>query len=322
MQPTYKDSFKIPEPTAKSKARRSPTKDNPEFESPPGAKGVVSPHVIYHPSFIRTNAGAHQKQPGHKLVVYDVFPEAMVPFKEAGATICTSPGDVVMRSSCVITMLPSNAHVLQVYQGEGGILESVKRGTLLIDSSTVDPSIAKAVAAGADRQGALFFDAPVSGGIMAAASAKLTFIVGGNSAEFAAVQELLQVMGSRAVLCGPVGSGQAAKICNNMLLGVSMIGTAEAMNLGIRLGLDPKKLMEVINSCSGRCWSSDVYNPGGFASRLMAKDLSLAQDAANHSQSPIPLGALAHQLYRIMVLSGWADKDFSSVYEYIKEEDK
>nr|CAD7423895.1 unnamed protein product [Timema monikensis] len=255
---------------------------------------------------------------GHKLVVYDVFPEAMVPFKEAGATICTSPGDVVMRSSCVITMLPSNAHVLQVYQGEGGILESVKRGTLLIDSSTVDPSIAKAVAAGADRQGALFFDAPVSGGIMAAASAKLTFIVGGNSAEFAAVQELLQVMGSRAVLCGPVGSGQAAKICNNMLLGVSMIGTAEAMNLGIRLGLDPKKLMEVINSCSGRCWSSD----GGFASRLMAKDLSLAQDAANHSQSPIPLGALAHQLYRIMVLSGWADKDFSSVYEYIKEEDK
>nr|CAD7452999.1 unnamed protein product [Timema tahoe] len=274
---------------------------------------------------------------GHKLVVYDVFPEAMVPFKEAGATICTSPGDVVMQSSCVITMLPSNAHVLQVYQGEGGILESVKRGTLLIDSSTVDPSIAKAVAAGADKQGALFFDAPVSGGIMAAASAKLTFIVGGNSAEFAAVQELLQVMGSRAVLCGPVGSGQAAKICNNMLLGVSMIGTAEAMNLGIRLGLDPKKLMEVINSCSGRCWSSDVYNPvpgtlenipsankyqGGFASRLMAKDLSLAQDAANHSQSPIPLGALAHQLYRIMVSSGWADKDFSSVYEYIKEEDK
>nr|CAD7587700.1 unnamed protein product [Timema genevievae] len=252
-------------------------------------------------------------QQGHKLVVYDVFPEAMVPFKEAGATICTSPGDVVMRSSCVITMLPSNAHVLQVYQGEGGILESVKRGTLLIDSSTVDPSIAKAVAAGADKQGALFFDAPVSGGIMAAASAKLTFIVGGNSAEFAAVQELLQVMGSRAVLCGPVGSGQAAKICNNMLLGVSMIGTAEAMNLGIRLGLDPKKLMEVINSCSG-C--------GGFASKLMAKDLSLAQDAANHSQSPIPLGALAHQLYRIMVLSGWADKDFSSVYEYIKEEDK
>nr|CAD7438376.1 unnamed protein product [Timema bartmani] len=242
---------------------------------------------------------------GHKLVVYDVFPEAMVPFKEAGATICTSPGDVVMQSSCVITMLPSNAHVLQVYQGEGGILESVKRGTLLIDSSTVDPSIAKAVAAGADKQGALFFDAPVSGGIMAAASAKLTFIVGGNSAEFAAVQELLQVMGSRAVLCGPVGSGQAAKICNNMLLGVSMIGTAEAMNLGIRLGLDPKKLME-----------------GGFASRLMAKDLSLAQDAANHSQSPIPLGALAHQLYRIMVSSGWADKDFSSVYEYIKEEDK
>ena len=161
-------------------------------------------------------------------------------------------------------------------------------------------------------------------------------MVGGVEEEFAAAQELLGCMGSNVVYCGAVGTGQAAKICNNLLLAISMIGTAEAMNLGIRLGLDPKLLAKILNMSSGRCWSSDTYNPvpgvvdgvpsannyqGGFGTTLMAKDLGLAQDSATSTKSPILLGSQAHQIYRMMCAKGYSKKDFSSVFQFLQEEE-
>lgn len=257
--------------------------------------------------------------------------EAVDSLRELGATVSQSPQDVAAQVDCVITMLPNNACMLDVYKGENGILKSGKKGSLLIDSSTVDPHVSRTVAAIAEAQGNVFLDAPVSGGVNAARLGQLTFMVGGPSEVFPAAQDLLFTMGARVVHCGPVGSGQAVKICNNMLLGISMIGTSEAMNLGIRLGIDPKVLLKVINSSSGRCWSSEVYCPvpgamdnvpssndykGGFQTKLMAKDLGLANDAATRTATPTPLGSLAYELYATMVNNGFADKDFSSVYQF------
>ncbi|XP_055455396.1 3-hydroxyisobutyrate dehydrogenase, mitochondrial-like [Psammomys obesus] len=233
-------------------------------------------------------------------------------------------------------MLPTSMHSVEVYSEAIGILKKVKKGSLLIDSSTIDPSVSKELAKEVEKMGAVFMDAPVSGGVGAARSGNLTFMVGGVEDKFAAAQELLRCMGSNVVYCGAVGSGQSAKICNNMLLAISMIGTAEAMNLGIRSGLDPKLLAKILNMSSGRCWSSDTYNPvlgvmdgvpssnnyqGGFGTTLMAKDMGLAQDTATNTKSPILLGSLAHQVYRMMCAKGYAKKDFSSVFQYLREEE-
>ncbi|XP_008933780.1 PREDICTED: 3-hydroxyisobutyrate dehydrogenase, mitochondrial-like, partial [Merops nubicus] len=177
---------------------------------------------------------------------------------------------------------------------------------------------------------------PLSGGVGAARAGNLTFMVGGVEQEFDAAKELLTCMGTNVVYCGEVGTGQAAKICNNMLLAISMIGTAEAMNLGIRLGLDPKLLAKILNMSSGRCWSSDTYNPvpgvmegvpsannyqGGFGTTLMAKDLGLAQISATNTKTPVPLGSQAHQIYRMMCAKGYALKDFSAVFQFLREEE-
>ncbi|XP_016143011.1 3-hydroxyisobutyrate dehydrogenase, mitochondrial-like [Sinocyclocheilus grahami] len=212
----------------------------------------------------------------------------------------------------------------------------VKKGSLLIDSSTIDPGVSKEMAVATEKLGAVFMDAPVSGGVGAATSGKLTFMVGGLEVEFNAAKELLSCMGANVVYCGQVGTGQAAKICNNMLLAIGMIGTAETMNLGIRLGLDPKLLATILNMSSGRCWSSDTYNPvpgvmegvpsannyqGGFGTTLMAKDLGLAQNTATNTKTPVPLGSLAHQIYRMMCARGYASKDFSSVFQFLREEE-
>ncbi|XP_036309629.1 3-hydroxyisobutyrate dehydrogenase, mitochondrial isoform X2 [Pipistrellus kuhlii] len=223
---------------------------------------------------------------GYPLVIYDVFPDACKEFQEAGEQVVSSPADVAEKADRIITMLPTSMNAIEAYSGANGILKEVKKGSLLIDSSTIDPSVSKELAKEVEKMGAVFMDAPVSGGVGAARSGNLTFMVGGVEEEFAAAKELLSCMGSNVVYCGAVGTGQAAKICNNMLLAISMIGTAEAMNLGIRLGLDPKLLAKILNMSSGRCWSSDTYNPvpgvmvgvpsannyqGGFGTTLMAK---------------------------------------------------
>lgn len=284
------------------------------------------------------NMGSHMARnllnKGHCVVVYDVYPEAMTNLVDSGALISPNPADIAERCERIITMLPSSPHVQEVYSGENGIFQLVKPGTLLIDSSTIDPSVSKDLAIMAEKRGAVFLDAPVSGGVNAAKNATLTFMVGGKESEFEAVKEILFCMGENVVHCGSVGTGQAAKICNNMALAISMIGVSEAMNLGIRLGLEPKMMSKILNMSSARCWASEVYNPvpgvldnvpatngyeGGFGTPLMAKDLGLAQLAATKTSSPTPLGSLAHQIYRMMLNSGFYHKDFSSVFLFLQE---
>ncbi|XP_036372252.1 3-hydroxyisobutyrate dehydrogenase, mitochondrial-like [Megalops cyprinoides] len=273
---------------------------------------------------------------GYPIIATDLFPESGKELQDLGAQILDSPADVADKADRIITMLPSSPNVIEAYTGPNGILKKVKKGTLLIDSSTIDPSVAKEMAVASEKMGAVFMDAPVSGGVGAASLAKLTFMVGGVEQEFTAAKELLGCMGANVVYCGQVGTGQAAKICNNMLLAIGMIGTAETMNLGIRLGLDPALLTQILNMSSGRCWSSDSYNPvpgvmegvpsannylGGFGTTLMAKDLGLAQSTATSTKTAIPLGSLAHQIYRLMCGRGYANKDFSSVFQFLREEE-
>ena len=274
---------------------------------------------------------------GHRLIVYDVYPEAMTSMAEKGALIARSPSDLAEKCDRILTMLPTSAHVLQVYSGENGVLSKVKSGTLLIDSSTIDPQTSKQVSELAKQKGAVFLDAPVSGAVPAAREASLTFMVGGNPHEVEAIKELLLCMGKNVVHCGPVGTGVSAKICNNMMLAISMIGTSETLNLAKKLGLDPKLMTQILNISSGRSWSSEVYNPvpgvgaktlpaendynGGFMTQLMTKDLGLAQFAATLTNTPTPLGTLSHQIFRLMLNNGYSSKDFSSVYKFLQEFD-
>ncbi|XP_037119175.1 3-hydroxyisobutyrate dehydrogenase a isoform X1 [Syngnathus acus] len=273
---------------------------------------------------------------GYPVIATDVFPESCKELRDLGAQVVDSPAEVAEKADRIFTMLPSSPNVIEVYTGPNGILKKVKKGTLLIDSSTIDPAVSKEMALAAEKMGAVFMDAPVSGGVGAASLAKLTFMVGGAKEEYNAAQELLTCMGANVIYCGQVGTGQAAKICNNMLLAIGMIGTAETMNLGIRLGLDPKLLAKILNMSSGRCWASDSYNPvpgvmegvpsannyqGGFGTTLMAKDLGLAQNTATNTKTSIPLGSLAHQIYRVMASRGYANKDFSSVFQFLREEE-
>ena len=274
---------------------------------------------------------------GHRLIVYDVYPEAMTALADGGALIAQSPADLAQRCDRILTMLPTSGHVLQVYTGDNGILSKVKTGSLLIDSSTIDPQTSVQVSQLAQEKGAVFLDAPVSGAVPAAKSASLTFMVGGNAQEVEAIKDILLCMGKNVIHCGPVGSGEAAKICNNMMLAISMVGTSETLNLANRLGLDPKLMTQILNISSGRSWVSELYNPvpgvgqglpadinydGGFITQLMTKDLGLAQSAATRVNSPTPLGVLVHQIYRLMLNNGYSSKDFSSVYRFLQETDQ
>ncbi|KAL6417647.1 hypothetical protein ACFW04_008666 [Cataglyphis niger] len=269
----------------------------------------------------------------YKLTVYDVNKSAVTNLVEAGANSATNVAEMSNEVEVIISMLPSNQHVLDVYTGENSALSAAKKNVLLIDSSTVDPSVSQSIALQAQKHNLRFIDAPVSGGVNAAKDGTLTFMVGGSSADYDHAKSILKAMGTRIVYCGDVGMGQAAKLCNNMLLAISMIGTAETFNLGQKLGLDAKVLANIVNSSSGRCWSSDLYNPvpgilpnvpssknyeGGFGTTLMAKDLGLAQSAAIRTQAPIPLGSLAHQIYRAIIAHGYSNKDFSVVYQFLK----
>jgi len=272
---------------------------------------------------------------GHEVVVYDLNNSSVENAVSAGATSAATPKLVTSQVDKVITMLPNSNNVLECYLGEQGVLSSVRPGSLLLDCSTISPEVSKDVALKAKEKGAIFMDAPVSGGVGASKGGTLTFMTGGPKESFEEAKKLLSCMGKNIVYCGDVGTGGAAKICNNMLLAISMIGVSETMNLGIRLGLDPALLAGILNSSSGRCWSSDTYNPvpgvlpnvpssngyqGGFGTALMTKDLGLAQQAATDSQTPTPLGSSAHQIYRILTASGYAEKDFSSVFQFLKEE--
>ncbi len=269
----------------------------------------------------------------HELVVYDVFAEAIEKLVAVGAKPATSVADAAKNAQVTITMLPSSPHVRDVYQGSGQLLEMVEPGTLLIDCSTIDPHTAREVAAAAAQRNIVMLDAPVSGGTGGAEAGTLTFMVGGDATAFEIAKPILAKMGKNIVHCGAAGTGQVAKICNNMVLAISMIGVAEAMNLGASLGIDPNLLAGIINTSSGRCWSSDTNNPypgvmenvpaargytGGFGVDLMLKDVGLAMDAAKQTKQSAILGALSHQLYQTWSAMGNGRKDFSSIINLYK----
>ncbi len=272
---------------------------------------------------------------GHQLSVFDLVPASVQKLTEAGAKAFASPAEVAAQDiDMLVTMLPASAHVRSVYLGENGILSTVKNTVLLIDSSTIDPQTAREVSAAAQKQGNAMVDAPVSGGTGGAQAGTLTFMVGGSEEDFARVKPILENMGKNIVYCGGTGNGQVAKIANNMLLGISMIGTAEAMNLGVSLGMDPKILAGIINTSSGRCWSSEVYNPypgvvetapasreytGGFGADLMLKDLGLATEAAKVAKAPVTLGATAQQLYQTFSNQGQGGLDFSAIIKMLQK---
>ncbi len=273
---------------------------------------------------------------GHQLSVFDLNAAAVENLVGAGALPVDSPTAIAQgNAELIITMLPAAAHVKSVYLGENGLIASSRAGVMLIDCSTIDPHSAREVAKAAAEHGNPMLDAPVSGGTGGAAAGTLTFMVGGSDADFDRAQPILAAMGKNIVHCGAAGNGQVAKVANNMLLGISMIGVAEAMALGVALGMDAKTLAGVINTSSGRCWSSDTYNPfpgvldnvpasrgysGGFGSDLMLKDLGLATEAAKQVRQPVILGALAQQLYQSFSAQGHGALDFSAIINQYRKD--
>ncbi|UIP34874.1 3-hydroxyisobutyrate dehydrogenase [Stutzerimonas kunmingensis] len=273
---------------------------------------------------------------GHQLSVFDLNAAAVENLVGAGALPVDSPTAIAQgNAELIITMLPAAAHVKSVYLGANGLIASSRAGVMLIDCSTIDPHSAREVAKAAAEHGNPMLDAPVSGGTGGAAAGTLTFMVGGSDADFDRAQPILAAMGKNIVHCGAAGNGQVAKVANNMLLGISMIGVAEAMALGVALGMDAKTLAGVINTSSGRCWSSDTYNPfpgvldnvpssrgysGGFGSDLMLKDLGLATEAAKQVRQPVILGALAQQLYQSFSAQGHGGLDFSAIINQYRKD--
>lgn len=265
---------------------------------------------------------------GHSLNLFDLNKDILAELAALGGHVSASPREAAQGTGLVITMLPAAAHVRSVWLGEDGVLAGIGAGVPAVDCSTIDPKTAREVAAAAARQGVQMADAPVSGGTGGAQAGTLTFMVGASPALFDTLHPVLAQMGRNIVHCGDVGTGQVAKICNNLLLGISMVGVSEAMALGAALGIDSEVLAGVINSSTGRCWSSEVYNPwpgivetapasrgytGGFGAELMLKDLGLATEAARQAHQPVVMGAVAQQLYQAMSLRGEGGKDFSAI---------
>lgn len=266
---------------------------------------------------------------GHSVTVYDRVEAAMDTLVAAGARKATSATEAVKGADCVISMLPASQHVKGLYCDPDGLFSTLPAGTLVVDCSTIDSAVAKEVAAAASAQGILFMDAPVSGGTAGAAAGTLSFICGGSDAVFAQAKPILEHMGKNIFHAGDVGAGQMAKACNNMMLAIQMAGAAEALSLGIKNGLDPKVLSEIMKNSSGNNWALQVYNPvpgvmdnapasrqyeGGFMVDLMVKDLGLALQAAQHSHADTPMGQQANALFSAHAESGFGRKDFSSIY--------
>jgi 3-hydroxyisobutyrate dehydrogenase len=270
---------------------------------------------------------------GMAVSAFDVSPAALKPVVEAGAGQARTARQAVERADVVITMLPAGSHVRSVYLEQDNLFSAVRKDALLIDCSTIDVESARAVHQAASGAGFDFLDAPVSGGVGGAEAGTLTFMCGGTEKAFERARPVLEKMGKRVVHAGGAGAGQAAKICNNMLLAISMIGTCEAFVLGEKLGLEPQKLFEIMSAASGQCWSLTSYCPvpgpvptapsnrgyqGGFATALMLKDLKLAQAAAQSAGATTPLGAEAAQLYGLFAANGQSRADFSGIIQLLR----
>jgi 3-hydroxyisobutyrate dehydrogenase len=270
---------------------------------------------------------------GHQVEGVDLNPAATRNLKTAGGSPVEFAKDAAARADVVITMLPAGQHVRDTYLGPNGIVENANAGTLLIDSSTIDVESARAVAVAAENKGLLMLDAPVSGGVTGAAAGTLTFMCGGSAQAFARAQSILEKMGKTIVHAGGPGNGQAAKICNNMILGISMIAVSEAFVLAEKLGLDHQKLFDISSKSSGQCWAMTSYCPvpgpvpaspanrdyqPGFTAAMMLKDLKLAQDAAKAADAQTALGAEAAKIYSRYAESGGSGRDFSGIIDLVR----
>jgi 3-hydroxyisobutyrate dehydrogenase len=267
---------------------------------------------------------------GYKVVGFDLVKTSLDQAKADGASIADSAAAAVKVADVVITMLPAGKHVVSVWSD---IIPSVVKGALVIDCSTIDVESARQAHALAGKASLLSVDAPVSGGTGGAKAATLTFMAGGAAPAFAAAKPVLEAMGKKIVHCGDAGAGQAAKICNNMILGISMIAVGEAFALAEKLGLSHQALFDVSSTSSGQCWALTSYCPvpgpvpaspanngykPGFASALMVKDLTLAQDAANAAGAATPLGKHAQEIYKAFDAAGNGGVDFSGIIQHVR----
>jgi 3-hydroxyisobutyrate dehydrogenase len=276
---------------------------------------------------------ARQVVGGREVAAFDLSATALAKAGAAGCVAAKSVAEAVNGADAVVTMLPAGPHVRKVYAED--ILPNAPKSALLVDCSTIDVDSARAVAGQAKAAGFRFADAPVSGGTAAADAGTLAFMVGCDEADFAQVDETLKPMARVVIRAGDHGAGQAAKICNNMLLGISMIGTCEAFALAEKLGLAPGRFFEIASKSSGQCWSLSTYAPwpgvgpvtaadrnyeGGFATAMMLKDLKLAQEAAARAGATTPMGAQAEALYALFDRLGYGGKDFSGVLQMLRGE--
>ena len=274
---------------------------------------------------------------GHSVKALDLSQDAVAKVVADGGQAAASAQEAVQGAEIIVSMLPASQHVESLFLGtpaQAGLLGSIQSGALIIDSSTIAAATSQKVAKAAEAKGVAFIDAPVSGGTGGAIAGTLTFMVGGKAADLERARPLLEKMGKNIFHAGDVGAGQTAKICNNMLLGILMIGTSEAIALGVANGLDPKVLSEIMRRSSGGNWALEVYNPcpgvqeasaatrgytGGFGTDLMLKDLGLAQESAMTVKASTPLGGMARQLYAAHSIAGHGGEDFSSVIKMLQK---
>lgn len=266
---------------------------------------------------------------GHEVIGFDLVQSQLDSFTAAGGTVANNANATAIGADVLISMLPASRHVEGLYLGDTGLLANADPKTLLIDCSTISPKVAQAVAAAAKIKSFAMIDAPVSGGTAGAQAGTLTFMVGGDAKAVESARPLLEKMGKNIFHAGANGAGQTVKVCNNMLLGIQMLGTSEALRLGIANGMDPKVLSDIMAKSSGRNWALELYNPcpgvmdnvpsskeyaGGFGVDLMLKDLGLAVENAENLDASVPLGKLAQQLYESHSKAGNGQLDFSSVF--------
>jgi 3-hydroxyisobutyrate dehydrogenase len=277
------------------------------------------------------------RKAGYTLKAFDLSEEACKKYEAEGLPIAASAAESVTDADVVISMLPASVHVEGLFLGSAGkpaLLDSIRAGALVIDSSTIAAATSRKVAEAAAAKGIAMIDAPVSGGTGGAIAGTLTFMVGGETDDLDRARPVLEKMGANIFHAGGIGAGQTAKICNNMLLGILMIGTSEALALGVANGLDPKVLSEIMRRSSGGNWVLEKYNPmpgvmeaapasknyaGGFGTDLMLKDLGLAQENATAVRAATPLGGLARSLYAAHSLAGHGALDFSSVLKLVQK---
>ena len=274
---------------------------------------------------------------GHSIVAYDVVDAMLEGAVKRGATRAGSAADAAKQSELVITMLPSSSHIEAAYLGAGGILEGAASGRLCVDMSTVDPGASRRVAEAARKRGVRFIDAPVSGGVPRAEEGTLAIMVGGEARDVEEAKPVLACMGANIIHVGPVGSGEVAKICNNLIAGVAAVAVSEAFRIAEGFGVDPKVLTDVISKSSGSTWVMEHMHPvpgmvakapvnrgyaPGFMTDLMAKDLGLAVSAARDLRVPVFVAPAAQQVLRLASSHGLGRKDFSVVYEFLKPSSK